>query len=366
MTKLRSGFLILFKGNSLLVCLFLVLLVACGTAATTVKEGGTVYGPNPESPEAFTAISTGLSIHCALRVNGAADCTGQIIYDSRNFLPRHQWDEYERGTEPRNGRFIDLSVGWFYVCGLLTTGRPFCWGEDKYGEASPPTQETFTSVSSGKNHTCALRSDGSPICWGLNRLPESLLDAEFTAISVGTGHTCALWADGSPVCWSQRPSKAVEDTPTNESFIAISSGDSHTCALRSDGSPVCWGREPMVKDTPADESFIAISSGWPHTCALRSDGSPVCWGQQDPRTVPPVDERLIAISSGYDNTCALRLDGSPVCWAEPYTSSPLLPGTVNMGTVGEPSPWEFEWARSPSCSPKRTVIVGDTSIMCRR
>ncbi len=355
MTKLRSYILPL-----------VVLLVACGTASTPVREGGAVYAPDPESPEAFIAVSTGLYSHCALRVNGAADCTGNIIYDSRNFLPRHQWDEYERGTEPKNARFIDLSVGHFYVCGLLTDGRPFCWGEDKYGEASPPAQETFTAISSSRNHTCALRSDGSPVCWGLTRVPESLWDTEFIAISSGVIHTCALWVDGSPVCWSQKQSKVVEDTPVEGSFIAISSGGSHTCALRADGSPVCWGRMPGINDTPADESFIAISSGWPHTCALRADGSPVCWGQEDPRTVPPADEKLIAISSGDENTCGIRFDGYPVCWAEPFTSSPPLRGDAIIGgdTLGEPSPWDYEWSQSPSCSPRPTVIVGDTSIMC--
>ena len=366
MTRLRSGFLILFKGNSLLTCLFLVLLVACGAAATPVKEGGVVYGPNPDSPVAFVSVSSGSYSHCALRGNGATDCSGGIVYDSRSFLPRHQWDEYERGSEPKNARFIDLSVGDSYICGLLDNGTPFCWGEDRYGEASPPVHETFTAISSGRYHTCALLSDRSPVCWGLTGLlePESLWEAEFTTISSGVSHTCALHSDGSPVCWGMR--RWVKDTPVNESFIAISSGGGYSCALRTDGSPVCWGDDRWVMDPPADERFITISSSATHTCALRSDGFPVCWGQRDPRTVPPVDERLIAISSGYDNTCALRLDGSPVCWAKPYTSSPLLPGTVNKGTVDEPSPWEFEWARSPSCRPKSTVIVGDSSIMCGR
>ncbi len=367
MANLRASIPLFFRRNSRILCLLVVLLVACGTAAAPIKEGGAVYAPDPYSPEAFVAVSTGLYTHCALRVNGAADCTGNIVYDSRSFLPRHMWDEYERGTEPKNARFIDLSVGHFYVCGLLTTGKPFCWGEDYYGEASPPAQETFTAISSSRNHTCALRSDGTPVCWGLTRLPASLWDAEFIAISSGGIHTCALWADGSPVCWSQRPSKVVEDTPADENFIAISSGNGHTCALRSDGTLVCWGRVPWVKDTPADESFIAISSGWPHTCALRADGSPVCWGQQDPRIVPPADEKLIAISSGDNNTCGIRFDGSPVCWAEPFQSSPLLKGDyIGGGTMGKPSTWDYEWSPSPSCGPRPTVIVGDTSIMCGR
>ena len=152
-------------------------------APAVIREGGAVYAPHPESPEAFVAVSAGLDSHCALRVNGAADCEGAIVYDSRSFLPRHQWDQYERGNEPKNARFIDLSVGDFYICGLLATGNPFCWGEDRYGEASPPAHETFTAISSGRNHTCALRSDGSPACWGLTHLPASLLDAEFITIT---------------------------------------------------------------------------------------------------------------------------------------------------------------------------------------
>ena len=235
--------------------LILALLVACGAVATPIKDGGAVYAPEPKSPEAFIAVSTGLISHCALRVNGAASCGGSIIYDSRNFLPPHMWDEYERGSEPKNARFIDLSVGHFYICGLLTDGKPFCWGEDTYGEASPPAQETFTAISSSRNHTCALRSDGSP----------------------------------------------------------------------------------------------------------------VCWGQQNPRIVPPADEKLIAIGSGYENTCGIRFDGSPACWhaaVGPSSSSPELPGTVIVGRT--PSPWDIEWSPSPSCAPRPTVIVGDSSIMCGR
>ena len=276
----------------------------------------------------------------ANRIFGAADCEGAIVYDSRSFQPRHQWDQYERGTEPKDARFIDLSVGDFYICGLLATGKPFCWGEDRYGEASPPAHETFATISSGRNHTCALRSDGSPACWGLTRLPASLLDAEFITISSGATHTCALRSDGSPVCWGRE--RYVEDTPADENFATISSGRNHTCALRSDGSPACWGLTRLPASL-LDAEFITISSGATHTCALRSDGSPICWGQRHPRIVPPADERLIAISSGYDKTCALRLDGSPVCWAEPFTSSPILKGDfVGGGTVSEPSPWEYE------------------------
>lgn len=328
------------------LCLLVALLVACGTSITPMKEGGAVYEPNTKSPETFVAVSTGLDSHCALRVNGAADCEGAIVYDSRSFLPRHQWDQYERGNEPQNARFIDLSVGDFYICGLLDNGKPFCWGEDRYGEASPPAQETFTAISSGRYHTCALLSDRSPLCWGMAGLlePELLWEAEFIAISSGVSHTCALDSDGSPVCWGRRP--WVEETPVDESFIVISSGGGYACALRSDGSPVCWGDERLswlLQDMPVDEKFIAISSSATHTCALRSNGSPVCWGQQDPRKVPPADEKLIAISSGYDKTCALRSDNSPVCWAEPFTSSPVLKGDfVGGGTVSDPSPWDYE------------------------
>lgn len=204
MAKLRSYILPFFRGNSLIVCLFLILLVACGTAASPIKEGGAVYALDPESPEAFVAVSAGLDSHCALRANGAVDCKGAIIYDSHNFLPRHQWNQYERGTEPKNARFIDLSVGDFYICGLLAAGNPFCWGEDRYGEASPPVQDTFTAISSGRYHTCALLTDGSPVCWGqrdLRIVPSA--DEKLIAISSGHDKTCALRLDGFPVCWAE-------------------------------------------------------------------------------------------------------------------------------------------------------------------
>ena len=314
------------------------------TSADAHKRGtGRLHARPPVFPEAFVAVSAGLDSHCTLRADGAADCAGAIVYDSRNFLPRSTWSEYERGSEPKDVRFIDLSAGHFYICGLLADGKPFCWGEDRYGEASPPAQEALVAISSSRNHTCALRADGSPVCWGLIRLPESLRDAEFIAISSGVIHTCALWPDGSPICWSQTRSKVAEDTPVDESFRAISSGGSHTCGLRADGSPVCWGNVARVRDTPEDERFIAISSGDLHTCALRADGSPVCWGQLDPRTVPSTDEKLIAISSGGGKTCGIRFDGTPVCWAEPFTSSPLLSGTVT-GPSPNTSPWAYEWS----------------------
>ena len=319
---------------------------------TPIKEGWAGYTSSPELPEAFVAVSTGLDSHCALRLGGAADCAGAIVYDSKNFLPRSTESKYERGSEPRDVGFIDLSAGHFYICGLLADGKPFCWGEDRYGEASPPAQEALVAISSSRNHTCALRADSSPVCWGLIQLPESLLDAEFIAISSGVIHTCALYPDGSPICWSRRRSEVVEDTPVDESFITISSGGGHTCGLRADGSPVCWGNVARVKDTPEDERFIAISSGDPHTCALRADGSPVCWGQLDLRTVPSSDEKLIAISSGSGKTCGIRFDGTPVCWTEPFTSSPPLPGT-DTGPSPHPSPWTYEWSHG---GPQRPTV----------
>ncbi len=326
--------------------------------------GSNEFGEAPVKLKAtanFSAITSGQSHNCGLRSDGSWMCWG--YYDSGIYHFGHVPFHFPPRAPPLvkvptpklSERFSAMSSGTTYACALRLSGEAVCWGVDYEAAAWPFRDERFKAISSSEFHTCALRVVDTPVCWSNDDWTVDL-----SAATISDMGSCTLNPDQSIVCtptyeyvWksytdtggyvhcpppdrpqgevcagmrstepdSVRISKARP--PDGLRLAVISSGRLHTCGLRLDGTPVCWADvdtytgepRPIVQETPGNERFGALSSGGLHTCALRLDGSPVCWGiNWDGRASPPDGERFVAISSGRYHTCALRVDGSPVCW----------------------------------------------------
>jgi alpha-tubulin suppressor-like RCC1 family protein len=128
---------------------------------------------------------------------------------------------------------VQIAAGGGFSCGVVVSGRVFCWGDNSAGQlgngstvgSSPtPVKVQLSSgakeVVTGRAHACALLTTGDVQCWGTNFQGEL--------------------GNGSPV-----PNSNVPVTVSNlgSKAIAISSDAESTCALlaTSPQTVECWG-----------------------------------------------------------------------------------------------------------------------------
>jgi len=205
--------------------------------------------------------------------------------------------------------FSEVAVGYLHTCGLTTAHEIYCWGDDSRGELgsgkSTPLGFTATprlvsgglswehvSVSDGFFFSCGLTTTGAAYCWGANEYAQlgdnSTIDdsvpvavvggAAFTSIAVGGTHTCAIAAaDSTAYCWGTngigRAATEVDSVaaPVDGStkFRGIDSHGEKSCGPQPDLSVVCWiesitpaYRVPTLDTTWGTPDLIALGSGF--------------------------------------------------------------------------------------------------------
>src|SRR5262245_1373375 len=88
------------------------------------------------------------------------------------------------GAKPESGSsdWRVVTAGQLHTCGLRTSGRLFCWGNDDPGQLGngpvtgdqpTPTEVSgghtdWIAVAAGRSHTCGIRSNHRLYCWGTN------------------------------------------------------------------------------------------------------------------------------------------------------------------------------------------------------
>ena len=201
---------------------------------------------------------------------------------------------------PPSGRFVSVSAGYYYTCGIRTDDTVECWGWNESGQATPLAGR-FVSVSAGYAHTCGMRVDYTIQCWGWNEYGQATPPS--TAVVV-------------PGADRDEPVNDGQATPPRRFFTSVSAGYAHTCGARNDGTLACWGiwydltTPPAGFFTAVAGTFTAVSAGGLHNCGVRTDGSLACWdvsANGDGRTTPPGGQ-FIAVSAGGFHTCGVRTD----------------------------------------------------------
>ncbi len=179
----------------------------------------------------------------------------------------------------------DVSLGT--TCGLLNTGRLFCWGDGGFGKLGhgsftsvvvpAPTPVSglheWSSVSAGRSMTCGIRTDATAFCWGSG-----------SAGQLGNGQSEL----GSA---SNRSVPTVVVAPGGLKRIAPSLHVG-TCGIDMDDRAVCWGHngfqgrlgtgdtEPRSRPTPVqgELTFGSVTLGIAHGCGITLEGAAYCWG----------------------------------------------------------------------------------------
>jgi alpha-tubulin suppressor-like RCC1 family protein len=262
-----------------------------------------------------------------------------------------------------------ITMGYYHVCALASTGAAYCWGRGYEGELGNGTSGlsnvpvavtmgglTFTQISAGQYSTCGVTSAGAAYCWGFNSKGQ-------------------LGISGSTTNYTTP--QAVTTTGTalsGRTVVQVAVGYQHACALDNTGLVYCWGDDTYGElgnnsttstlypatavyttgTTMAGQTIVAITAGSGFTCALDSTGLVYCWGygvngqlgdngtptsQDVPASVyttgtPMAGVAIASISASEFDTCALGSTGVAFCWG--YNADGRL-GTNNTTTVSVPT-----------------------------
>jgi alpha-tubulin suppressor-like RCC1 family protein len=304
----------------------------------STSGGGVTIRQTSDSTAVYRGVSAG-SFSITARGEGV-NGTGTVLVLARNFLA---------GSVLASS----LDAGDAMTCGIITTGRAFCWGLNNHGQLGAVADTVcFAGTDAGTIVNDSLVSTSVPCSLDPLRISNAL---DFSSISAGDSTACGISIAGRAYCWGmgihgETGTGTVNDRsiPTLVTgalgFTTISVGGSHACGIATGGVAYCWGADslgqlgdsrlvasttpiPVVMDG-GQASFASISAGYRHTCALKPDGTAYCWGSNEfgqlgdgtstARDVPVLVAagglKFSAISAGGDHTCAITTGGAAYCW----------------------------------------------------
>lgn len=284
-----------------------------------------------------------------------------------------------RVAEAATADWRQVSAGAVHTCGIRTSGRLYCWGDDDFSQlgnggantdAGLPVEVAgghtdWATVSAGGFFTCARRTTGRLYCWGAD--------------------TFGAVGNGAP---NANVSTPVEVAGNRTDWRQVSAGNDHVCAKRSTGRLYCWGNDGTgaVGNGPGTQSqsspvqvaggattWSQVSAGFLFTCARRTNGRLYCWGddgngeqgngpgiqfQFAPAEVVGGFTDWTSVAAGVDHACGRRGTGRLFCWGLNNH------GQVGIGSVNQsrPSPVQVAGGHTDW----RQVSLGDRSTCARR
>jgi len=352
---------------------------------------------------------------CGLTAGGSAFCWGS---NTTGELGIGSTKDQTAPAEVAGGlTFASLYAGWGHTCGLTSGGDAYCWGLNLSGQLGtgettedPVTEPVavsgghkFVSLSLGGTFTCGMVAAGTAYCWGWNQLgqlgdgtqtdrsvPTAINITEtFKELEAGALHVCAVSTTNETFCWGSNSNgqlglgatgAIVVSTPTPVPsalvFTELAMGFRHTCALEAGGDAYCWGGDdlgqlgvagvsdlnlPVLVATP--QPFVGIFSGAGHfSCGTDAAGTPYCWGgnsylqlghQSDQACLVGQDQQQIActlvptpmtstmkfstVAPGLQHTCGVAVSDQLVyCW-----------GGGNVGELGNGQSGEDYYTMEP-------------------
>ncbi|KAF5732789.1 serine/threonine-protein kinase-like protein CCR4-like [Tripterygium wilfordii] len=160
-----------------------------------------------------------------------------LVGDS-NQLGCWQWRRFNSTISQNVSK---IAVGGDFMCGLSTTGRPFCAPNGTNSGITDVPEGNYSVIAAGSRHACAINSSSSLNCWGdsVGEIPQG----EFMSLALGDNRSCALRTDRKVVCWGQNNFSLPENL-TGSFFVSIEAKRRVFCGvLTEDFSLKCWGNE---------------------------------------------------------------------------------------------------------------------------
>jgi alpha-tubulin suppressor-like RCC1 family protein len=252
----------------------------------------------------FASVSAGAYHTCGVTTTGTTYCWGEG--DHGELGDGAATTSYTPVPVAGGLTFRTISAGGSHTCGVTTADTAYCWGLNALGELGSGTPSgpeecqfadssyacsfapvrvagglTFASVSAGGHGTCGVTTSGRAYCWGDDRL--GLLGNDPTTGPEQCGST--LWDVSGPVACSHVP-VAVPGGITLASVSASTDADAGACGLTSTGIAYCWGvvgseiggAGPPIA-VPGGLAFASLSTGEiVNTCGVTTAGVAYCWG----------------------------------------------------------------------------------------
>lgn len=285
--------------------------------------------------------------------------------------------------------FTSLNVEGLDGCGLLASGKAYCWGWNgdgqlgsalPYPQAQTPTPVsgniTFSSITPG----CGIAVGGQAYCWGRNdfgQLGNGTFTSSpsptvvsggltFSSINSPMATTCGVTTGGSAYCWGANAhgslgngTTTMSATPVpvggNLSFSSVSSSGEFACGVTTAGAGYCWGNNQFGQlgnggttnsaipiPVSGGHIFSKIKIGNASACGLTTSNDLYCWGinhngefgngSNSGESSTPVlaagGLKLITFDAGSGSYCGLTASGSAYCWGFG------LQGQLGNGTTG--------------------------------
>jgi alpha-tubulin suppressor-like RCC1 family protein len=284
----------------------------------------------------FNQMATGGSFACGMTPDGTVLCWGTSEVAPR--WPHPTPEPLAIGTFGTGAR---LTAGRRHACVLDASGRASCWGWNVDGETgtgssgiasslvATPTavlgDHRFLSISAGSNFTCGVIASGRLLCWGNN--VDGVLGDQ-------TAERCG---DVNPVPCSARPVEVKAPEPMRH----VSSGTSHACSVSASGTVYCWGANdhgqlghvgppvgvPQRVTVNGSQPFRTVESGGIETCAITTTNALYCWGADYRSTrvsglsredVQPrhVANGIRSVAMGQLHSCLVTTDDLVRCWGD--------------------------------------------------
>jgi alpha-tubulin suppressor-like RCC1 family protein len=265
-------------------------------------------------------------------------------------------------------RWVQISSGGGYTCGVTTVGAAYCWGDNGFGQlgngtatnSNTPTAvsggHTFAAVSAGSGlNTCGLTTAGAAYCWGTGdhgELGNGTTSSSttpvavsggliFTVVGEGNSFACGLTTAGKAYCWGSNGGGMLGTGTTTSSptpvavaggliFTMVSVGYESACGVTAAGAPYCWGFNiggtPVAG--PGGLIFSSVGGGGVSNCGLTTAGAAYCWGRNEngelgngtniSSTTP------VAVSGAHtfetlstaegSGSCGVTTSGAAYCW----------------------------------------------------
>lgn len=246
------------------------------------------------------------------------------------------------------GKFVSISAGYDFTCGILTDGTVRCWGANANIASNPRPNVQFSRVSAGYDSACGLKPDNHVECWGANADGQATPSSStaYSIVDAGLAN-CAVRSDTKVLeCWGHQA--AGSNTSNTTTAMRDTSSGNYTSAL---GDAKVNGVRPIYYfglpsncpsgDTfPTTTNFKDIEAGWGFMCGIiDSSGAnnheyPWCWAVDDnfdgiinsPAARPSF--KVIQLAAGTQHACALNEFGRPSCWGTSVNGDVEVPGDL--------------------------------------
>ena len=311
-----------------------------GSIQTPETEDSIAESPTLlSSDEPLLELSVGQASACAItQQSGKLNCWGDLATPL--------------GIDAQE-RWVGVSLGNKYGCGVLFTGRAVCWGDctgDECGPGPPielPGGGQLYYVSNSRPNFGWLLISASISDIDNNVSPHTCAIEEFRAWCWGD-NTFGQLGDGT-----QTSSAVPREVAGGRTWQQVCAGSGYSCGISTDSELYCWGIQIPVANNlygtrpvqmeilvGSDRLWSSVSCGMYHACAIEESSRQIyCWGdnsygQLGDGTNESSQSAVLVIPEGNIGWAEVSAGGTQTCGRDGVTREIYCWGFAEGGQLG--------------------------------